>query len=198
MKLILEFDDYGQHNCDKELDYFIDRYPRIVFNMFTVPIYTNRIKDKFKSGNIRHAYHGYNHTELEFKSLSFSESMLRLQLAQERFREAGIDAMKIFRAPYWSLNQAVLEALVACKFTHVYTHTDFSHLNYDGIKPVYYNWNLKDDMSFDSLKDSQVIGHGHTHDVCGNGLPEISKRLDIFLGKYYDQIEFLSLDQVSS
>lgn len=197
MKLLLEFDDYGQHNCDKELEYFIDKYPRIIFNLFTVPYYADKIQEKFrKHKNIVHAYHGFTHAPLEFRYVKKTEALRMLFNAKVYFQAHKIESIKVFRAPYWQINQGVIDALIDENFTHIYTHEDFKNLDYHKIKPVYYNWNLKDNFT-ESLKENKIIiAHGHTHNVCENGLPEITNRLDEFLQKNYNDIEFLRVDDI--
>ena len=44
---------------------------------------------------------------------------------------------------------------------------------------VYYNWNLAE--SAPEISDQQFIAHGHTHNVCGNGIAESSSKIQAFI-----------------
>ena len=47
----------------------------------------------------------------------------------------------------------------------------------DNNKVIYYNWNLKDEAPVETL----LVAHGHTHNVCQNGINETMHRIKKFI-----------------
>lgn len=199
MNLILEFDDFNPHfetNCIHELDRLIQSYPNIKINLFTSPAYKNKrlyedhewcskVRNYIESDNIRLSIHGLYHTTEEFKFKTKSDAIEGLLTAQSIFKLSDLDYLLVFRGPHWGINDNTYEALIELEYTHVYTHNDYKELSdlySDKIKNVYYNWNLKDDFIINN--DSIIIAHGHTHNVCGNGINESMNRIITFIDQY--------------
>lgn len=211
MKLILEFDDLNPHpsvDCLPIIRKLINKYSNIVLNFFTVPyyegvyLYNNKewlkeIKDYIDSGNVNLAVHGTKHTFREYAFKTYPQAIQSLSESFRVFDVADLPVSKVFRGPYWGLCEDSIRALISLGFTHLYSHKDYEQLNNkyaDQIKIAYYNWNLKDDWPHleNPLTSDIVVAHGHTPDVCGNGIEEsfdrICKMLDI------NNIEFLKVD----
>lgn len=196
--LVLEFDDFHwrqPENCLKEIEYLISKFPDIKLSFFCTPAlggiyldentnWCNTVKFYIDSGNIRLGVHGLYHNTEEFKYLDYSSAHRHLEIALAIFNKSNLPVTKCFRGPHWGLNENAIHALNALNFTHLYSHNDYKHLEYffEG-KVVYYNWNLKDEIS---EIPNLIIGHGHTHNVCQNGIsesiPKIVKALES--GKY--------------
>jgi hypothetical protein len=196
--LVLEFDDFHwrqPENCLKEIEYLISKFPDIKLSLFCTPAlggnyldentdWCNTVKFYIDSGNIRLGVHGLYHNTEEFKYLDYASAHRHLEIALDLFKRSNLPVTKCFRGPHWGLNENAIHALNALNFTHLYSHNDYKHLEYffEG-KVVYYNWNLKDEIP--NMPDL-IIGHGHTHNVCQNGIsesiPKIVKALES--GKY--------------
>jgi hypothetical protein len=62
---------------------------------------------------------------------------------------------------------------------------------------VYYNWNLKDEYNYEAfenpIKKDIVVIHGHTHNVCGNGIEESFPRFENFMGRH--EVEFARINE---
>ena len=83
----------------------------------------------------------------------------------------------MFRGPHWGISDEAIRALECEGFTHLYSHTDYKHLTSDTLKMVYYNWNLKDEPP----DSDSLVAHGHTHNVCGNGISETLDKVSRFI-----------------
>ena len=110
------------------------------------------------------------------------------------FEKNNIDFLKVFRGPQWGINEYTFEALIDLNFTHIYSHENYLELNNkfkDNIKIIYYNWNLKDNFE---LKNEIIIAHGHTHNVCDNGIEETFDKIKNINKKY--NINFLKANKI--
>ena len=93
------------------------------------------------------------------------------------FDTCKLPVAKVFRGPHWGICDEAVKALECEGFTHLYNHTDYKHLTSDVLKMVYYNWNLKDEPS----GDDTLVTHGHTHNVCSNGISETLDKVSRFI-----------------
>ena len=207
MKLALEFDDFNpktEVNCIDKIDTLVQRYPNIKLTFFTpalyerVPLFGNRewcsrVLHHIENNNVRLAVHGLYHTVEEFKQKSKNDALLSIVIAESVFKVAKLPYVKLFRGPHWGINENTYEALIELEYKAVFTHTDYSHLipKYPQIKSVLYNWNLKD---VDCTEKNLIIGHGHTQNVCNNGIDESYERICNFIDK--NNPEFAFADEI--
>lgn len=205
MNLILEFDDFNpkkEVNCLAEIEYLVDRYPNIKLTMFTTAAYEhnlltydlvwcNKVRELINNDNLRLAVHGCLHNTEEFKHMTKNDAITAIVTAESVFRIARLPFIRVFRGPHWGINQATYDALKWLEYTHVYTHEDYRTLadaNSD-IKNIFYDWNLAGLYLPPKKKDvfgfpdgyQVIIGHGHTHNVCGNGIQESLPRIIDFI-----------------
>jgi predicted deacetylase len=200
-KIILEWDDLNPHpevDCLEVIEKLVSRYPNIILNFFTIPIYKetslssypkwcDRIRQLIELGNVNLACHSTYHTNEEFKNVSYGEAFAKLQKSEEVFREAKLPFNKVFRGAHWGLNKNTMAALINRGYTHLYSHTDYQLLTNqfaNQIKVVYYNYNFKDIWPHleNELVDSDIIVcHGHTsihdHLNCGNGIAQSYEKI---------------------
>lgn len=207
MKLVLEFDDFhflDPESCIRPMLNLINRFPNIKLSLFSIPLlrgypisqeksFCDFIKYWADRGNIRLAVHGLLHTTEEFRYKGLNEAIESLKIAENIFYEGEIPFTKVFRGPHWGMNQQVVKALEICEYTHLYNHEQYFNLCSDKMKIVYYTWNLKDSFDSKSQKDL-IIGHGHTHNVCGNGMEESMTRIIEMIESYNP--DFLFVDEV--
>lgn len=202
MKLILEFDDLNpkkEVNCIDQIDYLVKLFPNIKLTFFTTALYErvplfsdqkwcHRIMTHIANGNVRLAVHGLYHTQEEFKHKSWEDAMLSLKMAEDVFEIARLPFIKVFRGPHWGINEATYTALMNLDYEAVYTHEDYKNLIPKfSIKSIIYNWNLKDE---DCTEQNLIIGHGHTQNVCGNGIEESMQRIINFINKHNPEFAF--------
>lgn len=202
MKLVLEFDDFNpkaEVNCLDKADELIKQYPNIKLTFFTTALYERvplfrdknwceRVKKHIENNNIRLAVHGLYHTVEEFKHKSKEDALLCLLIAESVFKVSKLPFIKLFRGPHWGINENTYEALIELEYKAVFTHFDYEHLIPKfSIPSVIYNWNLKD---VDCIEKNIVIGHGHTQNVCGNGIEESYNRICNFINKHNPEFAF--------
>lgn len=217
MKIILEFDDLNpnpQVDCLAVARELIEKYPNIVLNFFTVPVYegiwlhydikwVEEVRKLIDSGNINLGVHGTYHSFLEYKNKTYVDAKLSLIESLHNFDRANLKVSKVFRGPYWAINEDCVKALIDLGYTHLYSHKEYTTLNEkyaDKIKTVYYNWNLKDEWpKLENPLDSDiVVAHGHTsrhpHLSCQNGIWECYEKICATLDSF-DNVEYLRIDQ---
>jgi len=201
--LILEYDDFhwaAPENCLDVIERFKSEVPDIKITMFTVPnlrgapLYDNvdwcrRVRALCDEGTLEIARHGFSHSPLEYEYCDYDYAVKSLLLGDRILETAGIPYVKVFRGPYWGLNDATVMALNNLGYTHLYNHIDHSSIghNFNG-KVVFYNWNLANeapDFNF-------LVGHGHTHNVCGNGISETLEKVLSFIHKVHPKFKFAS------
>ncbi len=208
MKLVLEFDDFhwrSPENCIHSIQFLISACPAIRLSFFTIPLldglrlsddaqWCDAVLELIKCGNVRLAVHGLTHSYLEFRNLQYDAAMERLDLAGRQFELADLPYTKVFKGPNWGINNSTYDALAKLGYTHVYGHTEYievSKANSGKVTTIFYNWNLKDERPEEC---ELVIAHGHTHDVCDNGIAKTVGRTLRFIENH--QPEFLFVDEV--
>jgi predicted deacetylase len=181
---------------------FIEIIPNIKLSFFTVakmrgsPLFENQkwcdqLRYFIEKGNVKLGIHGLLHTQEEFKHLTYRVAFNKLEEAQEIFQKANLPYSKVFRGPHWGLNIPSISALGDMHFKYIYNHEDYKNLPSE-IPMVYYNWNLKDPPP--PKNNGLLIGHGHTHDVCQNGIKETKQRIIDFVRN--NNVEFKFFDEI--
>lgn len=216
MKIILEFDDFHHDksvNCIDSIYALTERYPNVIINLFTIPCYNSsplyesvnwcsEVASLIRSKNLCIGVHGLFHTQEEFANKTFQDAHESLVRAHEILEKSNIEYTKVFRGPHWGICQSTIAALIDHEYRYIYSHKKHSNLTNiysDKINFVYYNWNLKDNFGTfeNSLSNNICVAHGHTRDVCGNGIRESMDRIIYGLDKLMesDDFEFLRIDQ---
>ena len=216
MRCILEYDDFHfnpEVNCLGIVQELVYEFPSILVNLFSIPCYKtspvftdthwcNQVRSLIKSNNARIAMHGTYHTQEEYKHYDYQTAVDKLKLGENIFHAAKLDFVKVFRGPHWGLCLESANALCDLGYTHIYSHQSYADLNAQissrAIVPIYH-WNLKDEFgTFEKqpTENSIIIAHGHTHNVCGNGIDETSQRLRDFINKYNPK--FLGVDEYAN
>ena len=214
VKVILEYDDLHCHpevDCLDFAESMIKKWPHIIINFFTTPNYKDqpiysdpewcdRLIGHIYNGNICLGLHGYTHAPLEFKNMTYESAYHTIIRAEQRMIVGLLPYVKVWRSPQWGINSQVFQALYDLNFTHVYSHVDYKPLNeyYENkLNIVYYNWNLKDEYNYEAfenpIKKDIVVIHGHTHNVCGNGIEESFPRFENFMGRH--EVEFARINE---
>lgn len=204
--LILEYDDFhwkSPENCLDSLLRFIFLYPNIKISLFTTPRHSglplsnnpgwcDKVKCLIESNNIQLAVHGLTHSHSEFKDKNIEDTRNSIIKAEEEFALANLPFVKVFRAPYWGINDYTTEVLEDLNYTHHYIHPENDKLMFESksriIKGIYYNWNLKDEAPNDNL----LIAHGHSHSTCQNGIGETFNRVSKFIDENNPQFKFVN------
>ncbi len=215
--VILEFDDLhfdDRVDCLSVATELINQNKDIVLNFFVPTMYGGRLlpaapKDwlaKFKNhvsnGNVVVGIHGFDHSTLEFKNLTYEAVVSRLKAAEAVLNYSDITYTKVFRAPQWGINSNVVEALIDLEYTHLYSHTDYNHITdqyKDKIKVIHYNFNLKDQwprLENPLQNPETVVAHGHTSKYpelnCNNGIWDVKDKVMELSKKF----SCLRLDQI--
>lgn len=199
MKILLDFDDlYSEYpyDCLNSIDYLVKEIPNIKILLFTIPNLNNkkitnknnfieRVKNHIKAGNIKIGVHGNTHEVLEFKELDYNVAYNKIQESHNIFNDLEIPFVKVFKGPYWGINKNTIEALKDLGYKDIFNHEDYSFLeNIKDINFIYYNWNLKDDLDLSKINSDFIIAHGHTHNVCDNGIFEVKEKIVYFIKKH--------------
>lgn len=207
MQLVLEYDDFCDQSPEDCLN-FIEKQlvddDKIKITLFTVPamrgraigdpVWVGRVKTLIQQDKIRLAVHGLFHTPEEFKNLNASEIHRRLNLAEEIFESLDLPYIKVFRPPHWTPSDDLHEVLAERGYTHWYNHQ--MHKSYEYLEPgykcapVHYNYNLADGLEKFPDLASKVVAHGHTHDVCGNGIVQTWDRVATIRDTYNPEFVF--------
>ena len=202
MILVLEYDDLtfmDPENCLPQINELVRRHPNIKLSFFAVPMmrgiplthdmeWCRCIRQHVYNGNVCLGVHGLTHTQEEFKHLDYTEAALRLRFAEAVFETAALPFVRVFRGPHWGLNQETINAIADAEFTHLYNHEDYMGLRTGGMHAVYYNWNLKDDPP----EREMLVAHGHTHNVCQNGIEETLDKVSKFIDYYRPEFKFIN------
>lgn len=205
MKLILEYDDFcsqDPENCLDILYEMIKEVPHIKFNLFTVSAmrgtendesWLEEVKKLVDKDNVRLCIHGLYHTQLEFENVSEWACKCYFDLIEAYKKQHNMKWLQVFRGPHWGINGITIEQLISRGYTHVYNHENHKYLEplySDKIKFIYYNQNLKDDI----IPQDLIIAHGHTHNVCDNGIRETKDKVLKFIDQY--KPEFMWVNEV--
>lgn len=215
MRLIIEFDDFHYDksvDCLDSAEYLIKKYPNIVINFFTIPKYMGQplydsklwcseVADHIKNKNICLGVHGLTHSQEEFAYKSYNTAYNALNEAHQIFDKAGLSFVKAFRGPHWGICGGSIDALIYCKYKFLYSHPKHNLITdryTDQIKIVHYNWNLKDEFGIfeNPFSGNTCVAHGHTSNVCGNGIKESMSRITHGIDAIMSdcEIEFLRID----
>jgi len=220
MKLVLEYDDFhwmDPENCLDTVDKFVGRYPEIKLSFFSIPHlrgfpmnsgsgWCEEVREHIGNGNVQLARHGFYHTQEEFKHYNYDQAITSLVMGDDVVKDAGLSEAKVFRAPHWGLCEGAIKALVDMEYTHLYNHEDYIDMAEpfkNQIKVMYYNWNLADDEPekdtgisrlINKLAPKTIIAHGHTHDVCGNGISQTFDKVCDFIEN--NSVEFRFVNEV--
>jgi hypothetical protein len=203
--LVLEYDDLHflqPEDCLDQITKFINLFPSIKISFFcppflrSVPLFKDsdwcsKIRKFIESGNVCLARHGLAHDQEEFKHLDFDDALFRLKIGDAVHAVAKLPYVKVFRGPHWGISSTSMEALLESGYTHLYNHQDYEKLGEQyksQIKVEYYNWNLKDEAPDDSF----LITHGHTHNVCSNGIEETFERVVSFIDTEKPEFKFVN------
>lgn len=189
-KIILDFDDYHwlhPENCLAEIKNLVKHLPDVKILLFTIPMlrgkeiggdkeFCEETRNLIEKGNIQLAIHGTFHTQEEFKDKSKQQALASIELSEACMKEAGLPFVNIFKGPHWALSKGTLEALIEKKYKTAFIHESQAYLELYKmpIDLVYYNWNLKDNPP---SVDTILYAHGHTHDVCSNGIAQVSNKI---------------------
>lgn len=205
MRCCLEYDDFHPNpevDCLGVVKELVNEFPSILINLFTIPCYKNAplfenrswcedVRALIESNNICIAMHGTYHTQEEYKHYNYSTAVDKIKLGENILQAAGIDFVKVFRGPNWGMAEPSVDALCDLGYTHIYSHQSYADLNEyainKGANICIYNWNLKDEYGkFERAlsEGDPVIIHGHTHNVCSNGIAETYNKLSNFIKQY--------------
>ena len=196
MKIILEYDDLHPDpsvDCLEIAEQLLDKYPSLVLNFFVPPCYNGnplalnkewgkRLQKLTEDNRICIGVHGHLHSIEEFKHKDYPHAVSSIKAAEAILKSAGLPQAMAFRGPHWGLRAPTIEALIDLKYTHLYSHKDYDHLTdlyKDKIKIVHYNFNLADTWpKLENPMESDIcVMHGHTHNVCNNGIGESYDKL---------------------
>lgn len=156
MIVYLSYDDFHDNNHRMEyLKELRNYFNNFKISVFAIPSQTTSIwLDKEW---LELCVHGFSHLEHEDLSISVLEALSKYY-------------QKIYKAPFWQLNNRMYERLVACDYKIMLNPEDPKEHRYG----IYFNWNLKNEPD---LTKSVLVGHGHIQNVCDNGLEESLERV---------------------
>lgn len=207
--LVLDYDDYhwqSPENCLDTVKEMISRVPEIKISLFTPSLYHGKpleadwawceeTRELIKAGRIVLAVHGTEHETSEYENIDEAEAREKLLTAEKMFMNADLPFVRAFKAPHWQIGEGTMKALRRLGYSHAYLHEDTKHLMEleTPVRRVFYNWNLLDAAPPEDV--DVIIGHGHTHDVCGNGIAQTMERVLQFVEKSSD-IQFAFVHEV--
>lgn len=219
MYCVLEYDDFcdqAPENCLSELESLVKLIPKIKVTMFTVPAmrgqaitdpnWIMRVRRLIESDNLRLAVHGCFHLQEEFDCKT-ELAQIRLDLAEECFKDANLPFIKVFKGPHWGANEHTHGLLKKNGYTHWYNHPEKEELEFrfdNECKAVHYNYNLAESVErLDFLLDDKnyvddplntIVTHGHTHNVCNNGIAQTMNKV-VYMDAKYD-VEWRFADEI--
>lgn len=182
-RIVLEYDDFhwlSPENCLDVVERFIENFPDIKITLFTVPMlrqrplwdnseWCDKVRALCDRGFLEIARHGLYHAQEEYRHCNYDYAIKSLLLGDRILDESRIPYVKVFRGPHWGINDSTVRALNELGYTHLFNHVDHAKIGKAFLgRVIYYNWNLADpapDFRF-------IVAHGHTHDVCGNGISQ--------------------------
>ena len=201
-KIVIDYDDLhwkDPENCLSTIQEIVNNVPDIKLTFFTTSLHSNipiklqktwcnKIRKFINNNNICLAIHGLRHEILQFKNISYNDALNKIQLAQKNFEQAELPFIKIFKGPHWGINENTYNRLIDLGYTHVYSHEQYKHLQniFPKIKTIYYNWNLAESPLYNDI----IVAHGHTHDVCNNGILQTKNKLINFIKNNKLQFKF--------
>lgn len=212
VNFVLDYDDFHwkePENCLVTIKRMIDVIPTIKINLFTSAYYQNnllssnidwcsKVRKLIDSNNIRLCVHGYTHIPTdEFKYYDYEGTLAALNMSETIFQASYLPFLKVFKGPGWGINDNTYKVLIEKGYSHIYVneHWDFKKYNIyqDKIKHISYNWNLKDSPPSDC---NFINAHGHTWNVCSNGISETCSKLINYLYQNRNIIDFKFADEV--
>tara|TARA_Y100000310_G_C20699363_1_gene828290 strand:+ start:1267 stop:2106 length:840 start_codon:yes stop_codon:yes gene_type:complete len=172
--------------------------------------------------NFEIAMHGFSHHnekfglhQQEFESLSFEESLDRLQKAEQLFKDAGLKYVRGFRPPGWGSSNGMFEALRHLKMDFTALHAkkfpgvnNFSTTKFGDLVNVPSNWDIRTGTIADAkriLEHGDLISaDGHIaeysdKDSTGNGINAIRVKNIIELLDWLQKeyiVEFVSMSDL--
>jgi len=175
-KIVLDLDDYcDKHNCLKDLIDLKKYLPNLKVTLFTIP---KRISKelletvKFLDW-IQLAIHGeYHDSNYEFARRTYDEAYGKIYTAFDPFFYIGG-----FKAPGWQISKETMKALKKLGFWVAVQYPD-DRMN--GHPDGKYQPAVIKGMKYYALNEEQegyIKIHGHTWDVCGNGIKDIAEKL---------------------
>lgn len=201
--LTLDYDDFHwfePENCIDHVIRLVEVFPQIKVSLFTVPMlrqsplwddrqWCDRVRALCERGNLEIARHGLYHTQEEYRHCDYDYAIKSLLIGDRILDESGIPYVKVFRGPHWGINDATVRALNELGYTHLYNHVDHASIgrNFLG-RVIYYNWNLAHPAPDFRL----LIAHGHTHDVCGNGIAQAFEKVSSLITQRNPKFLFAS------
>jgi|GEM_PF-5536265 len=207
-QVLLDYDDFfwkEPYNCLTSIDKLLNAIPSLKIMLFTIPYlnklslsdnleWCNRVRYLIYNNSIRLAVHGTTHSYGEYAAASFESARKGILMSEASFERANLPFIKIFKAPHWQINMNTILALDSLQYKYVFVHPDFdcSKLTNLSIKPVAYTHNLKDNLHLDEFSVNRI--HGHTHNVCGNGIEETADKLIQTINSYKNSIEFIFME----
>lgn len=213
MNYLIELDDLHPNlevDCLEIAEDLLQKYPSLILNFFVpanyggVPLSYNRewcgrLRTLVDVGRICLGVHGHLHSPEEFKHKSYQDAVTSIIASESILNSVSLSYGKVFRGPYWGLCGPTIDALINLGYTHLYSHANYDQLNdlyKDKIKIVKYNFNLAHEWpSMENNMSSDIcVIHGHTHNVCGNGIQESYNKLCEILDN--TDANFLRLDQI--
>lgn len=213
MRTCLDFDDLHPNpevDCLEIAEDLLQKYPSLILNFFVpanyegVPLSSNRewcwrLRTLVDAGRICLGVHGHLHSPEEFKHKSYQDAVSSIIASESILNSVGLSYAKVFRGPHWGICGPTIDALIDLGYTHLYSHQSYDQLNdlyRDKIKIVIYNFNLAHEWpNMENKMTSDIcVMHGHTHNVCGNGIQESYNKLCNILDN--TDLNFLRLDQV--
>jgi hypothetical protein len=172
MKIIFDLDDQSDsHNAWPLVLQLKDKLPNLKVNLFTIP---NQIKGELvqEMASKRWVHlipHGFNHwSNYEFAEIDYKETMeylLKIPLRQ-LYRKG-------FKAPGWQISKA---AMLALKEQGYWLATQWSDGRFEGDVNGPFQPAVSPGLPYYAINELlpgfKAI-HGHTWNVCGNGIEEL-------------------------
>lgn len=208
--LVLEYDDFCDQKPEDCLDFVEEKLretPEIKITFFTVPAmrgrpiyrdeWVKRVKALIDSDNIRLAIHGCMHVQEEMKFLTYEQTVQRIAVSEKILNDLGLPFIKVFRPPHWTPGRDLHRALVNSGYSHWYNHEKHADMTDTALsfacQPIYSNFNLKDPVP-KTWDLKYMIAHGHTHDVCENGIEQTWDKVLTINNRFEPQ--YLFADQI--